>query len=371
MKLVLDTNVFFRDFHLTGPTFRTLFSGLKKSQCTIYIPELVFDETINKYCDYISDPLSKVRKLNSKGIVLFGKVVSNPNQASSLYRKFLESKFKEFGICLLDYPDVSHEQLVRRALQRKKPFRTSDTGGYRDALIWETIKKLTTEEPIESVAFVCANYKDFYDEDKGKLHSHLLDDLKALSNGSSEVVLYKDLEEFVEKQIKPALQRIVKIKSEKDVNKYLKFDLRSFLENNFLQLTAWASFSPEGIELPHEFGDLFISRLEKVNDIEDINAYKLPGNEVLINLAFRVLPVFDFLILRDDYYKFEGIRGLLIRDKDWNDLYIACSIMIEVKIEFALVFNVLTSDLISGKINSINPIKNNLNHSAPFMPPTN
>jgi hypothetical protein len=55
-------------------------------------------------------------------------------------------------------PTVSHEELVQRDLAREHPFKDNGAG-YRDALIWETVRDLA--ETGRRIALVTANHRDF------------------------------------------------------------------------------------------------------------------------------------------------------------------------------------------------------------------
>jgi hypothetical protein len=67
-------------------------------------------------------------------------------------------------------PRVSHEEVVKRDLLRRKPFGESGKG-YRDTLIWETVLAELRREQSQ-MALVSHNIKDFAGPDR-MLHADL------------------------------------------------------------------------------------------------------------------------------------------------------------------------------------------------------
>lgn len=92
----------------------------------------------------------------------------------NLYRKYLHDRFGEVGT-IVPTPPVSHDILVWKAANRRRPFNDSG-GGYRDALLWEVVCFLAKEGPL---TLLSADRRAFTD-DGGRLHEHLLLDLDAM-----------------------------------------------------------------------------------------------------------------------------------------------------------------------------------------------
>lgn len=77
-----------------------------------------------------------------------------------------------------DYPDIKHEIVVKRALQRKKTFKANGSTGYRDYLVWQTCLEVPRRYASEEIHFITENTRDFADQnDREKLHPALLADL--------------------------------------------------------------------------------------------------------------------------------------------------------------------------------------------------
>lgn len=357
MRIVLDTNIIFRDFHFSSPASRTLLSGMAKANHSLYIPKIVFDEIVNKYVEGVGELLGKARRLGFLGLTTNDSVVNDVIQARLSYTEFLMRIVKSVGASILDYPTTSHEELVERALKRKKPFRSTDTGGYRDALVWETIKILASKNPKETIAFVSDNPKDFSDDSRKSLHSDLIEELNALGDNVSSVLLYNNLDEFVSENILPVLELIEKVKAELDAETYKPLNLKAVLLGDLPDLVRYMGFSARNLELPSEFEELVLSQVEEVDNIHKISVHKLPTEELLINLAANIKCEFEFFMFKGDFYAMDFRENITLWDEDWNEWYVFGSIELKVEILLNLVFNENKSQIVSARIVSIKSLE--------------
>ena len=81
----------------------------------------------------------------------------------------------------MPYPDIPHEEMARRALDRKAPFpngQTKNEDAYRDALIWVNVLGMVkaSDDPIVLIT----NDHDFVDKE-GKLYPELVEELQNAS----------------------------------------------------------------------------------------------------------------------------------------------------------------------------------------------
>ena len=101
-------------------------------------------------------------------------------QAAKHYAQELRRRLETAGAIVLATPGVWPDDLVERAIHRRKPFDNAGRG-YRDALIWYSAMELIdTLDGGDVVQFICVtdNIADFGDE-KGNLHPDLRDELVA------------------------------------------------------------------------------------------------------------------------------------------------------------------------------------------------
>src|SRR5574341_149436 len=358
MKVILDTNIFVSDFMLDKPAFRTLLSRLGTAGLTLYVPRIVWDEAVNKYREEFEKTSSQMKKL---GLTLphlhnSGRDLTTAEEAKEEYSRLLQQRLKGVGAAILNYPDISHEKLVSRALARRKPFRGTDIGGYRDALIWETILDIAKSTPDDTIAFVTTNSSDFADEtNKEKLHSQLEDDLAKIDGPHSSVILFKDLASFVDAHIKPTLEMLESVRAHLEAGTHPTINLQTLIQDEIPAMVAGKEFDPEDVGFPCEFESPTISSIEEVYEIRDVDVRKLPSGELLISFKAEVEAEFDIFLFKAEYYGYSGDQAPFIWDNDWNDHYMAASASSRVELLVTCTIDATAGKVTSAQINDISP----------------
>lgn len=208
------------------------------------------------------------------------------------YRKDLNQRLTELGASRPDYTKIKHKWLVSRAFGPRRPFRDDDRG-YRDALIWHSVLHdiASTEH---QTYFVSANTKDFGDSE-GKLHGDLVADLKEAGlNG--RVTYMHDLHAFVDKVIKPALEKVPAPVTIEEFEELFEAELDSII--NQLRVAIDKQNLPD---LPNELfeGGAYISMLGLVSaDASD--AYRLDGSSYYTSFDVVVSATFDQTVYAPD-----------------------------------------------------------------------
>jgi hypothetical protein len=202
MDFAFDTNIFIADPYLQGEGFQTLLRSRSALSLRLYIPVLVLEEVVAKYRDNLDKECGKLRGQTDSVRKWLPDLAYVPlptvADATKLYEDWLRRRLKALGAKLLPLPDVTHEEVIRRILERKKPF--NDKGaGYRDFLIWRSI--LPFVRPGKLV-FVSNNVNDFADESKKSLHPDLLADLPR----GREVMFYPSLRQAVDAEVLPHMK---------------------------------------------------------------------------------------------------------------------------------------------------------------------
>jgi hypothetical protein len=353
MKIIIDTNIFFRDFMLDGTEFRTLLSELSKLGYGLCVPRIVFEETVNKFSEETKKALDNSRKIGATSInfVNFEHPISTPENAKDKYQQFLGEKLRLLGAEHIDYPAVTHKELVQRALSRKKPFRSSDTGGYRDALLWETILELARTDEI---AFISDNPKDFSDESKQSLHPDLLDDIR--SRELSAVTLFDSIGKFNQRKIYPVLKSLGEIQAQLLAEQYAPLSLSTFLYEKLVEFVGSKELDPVEIGLSTEFESPTISHIENVSEISNINVRQLTSGELLITCSVDTECEFDIFIFKPDYYIL-GDDEVIVWDNDWNEWYVAASISKQVILELKMTFSPEKNEVTSVSILGVQAIE--------------
>lgn len=207
MRIVLDSSVIIEgDWNLEHNAARALLGACERGEVELCVPRVVLDEIRNAYeerearkLQTLNGARAALRRMRGPraGVgELEGKVTPRPG-----YLRYLRRAITEAGGRILEYPDVAHQQLLERALQRRAPFDKAGQRGYRDALIWHNVIELAGSGKV----VFATNDGDFRsDKTPDDLHPHLLAELQERSIGAERVTLARSLKEVVERVIEPA-----------------------------------------------------------------------------------------------------------------------------------------------------------------------
>lgn len=361
MKVILDTNIIFSDFHLKGARIKNLCESVKSTGDTVYIPEVVVDESINKYREKTRECKLKIDRGISDFKRLTGKdVEDNPIsdefilKESEKYARSFKKQLQELGIKIIPYPSISHQELVKRDLARKKPFQ--ETGkGYRDALIWESVKSICEkslslfENP--KIIFVNKNHKDFCEE--GLLHPDLKEDL--VNNGINEdyVRVIEDIDIFIKEYIKPKQKILKNIQEELNANKqYNGIYLNTEINNRITEFLLHREFDYEESPFRQEFENPSVVGINEPS-FTVMEVRQISEEEFFVEVKIDVDCEFNFFIFKSDAMCMDEDELPYIWDSDWNKHYMAASKTIPIKLKVTLIVNSSFEAVLSDDIEII------------------
>ena len=120
MLIFLDSNIICSNYYMNGPSFE-----VAEKVGTIVLGQIVVDEVCNKFNENLVDRVTKVKnviqdlnKLLPGSALALGEI--DVEAECSKYKEFLEMFILESGMTVAeDYPEIGHEAIVQRALQRK------------------------------------------------------------------------------------------------------------------------------------------------------------------------------------------------------------------------------------------------------------
>ncbi len=336
MRVVLDSNVICRDFPLVGSTFRVFFDGLARAGHSLHVPQVVIDEVLNKY----PEELRKVKKSLDEARRVMGEIESPFTNATieelvEAYRDMLLSRFEEVRTTIMDYPDVPHEAVVQRALNRRKPFAPSGRG-YRDTLIWETVVDLA-ERPGEPIAFISED-KDFL-HGEGNLHPDLVADMEERGLQPDRIVPFASLEGFVHEHIKPTMEALEHILRQLAEGRYPELDLAEEIAIRLPDIIGHREWEPDELGFPWEFESPTVSSVQDVQNIHVLDVRELFSGEFLIRAEADADCEFDVFVYKPDYFAMSDEEAPYICDRDWNRHYFRASASTWVHIEVEMTFD--------------------------------
>jgi len=360
MKVVLDSNIIVADFWMDSPGFKILLENAKTDNVELIIPKVVVDEVKNKFRQRInksqSDINAEAAKLDKITRSAFGITVSKDLLEKSLkkYERYLKKTFRENNITVAPYPAVPHEYLAQKAMLKLKPFNENEKG-YRDSLIWETIKtflsKVDTEVAVfPELIFITNNATDF--ASAGKLHTNLLEELEEEEFSSHAVGLYTSLTEFNDKVAKLNLDMANAFEDQLRENKLDAFGFKELIEHHLITHFIGSDLHHYHGLAPYANGAPTVSGFEEDYKIEHLSVRKLNAREYVVDLTFQLTTELDYYIDKSDYYGAEDLNVFVI-DADWNDHVVAVSTSVNIPIQMTLVVN-KKLDCTSVEINKIN-----------------
>lgn len=281
MKLVLDTNVLWNDSFLRTPSLVTLATEQKGCGYSLYVPEVVVQEQVKHFREKRDELLRETRRVES----LFSSLSTNrpprlvPKPSVEAYEGELRARVKELRINVLPHPKVSHEALVQRAIQGRKPFGTDKQRGFHDVLIWETVLQLSDAgEPV----YLVSNDSDF---GKDELDAGLAAEVATRRAGT--VTLLKSIQSAVETHVTPHLTAISTLKAELTSGALAPFVSEWLAENLDRELSRY-EFTKRELGLQGNFHGGTWDLTRRVIETTATDAKKTEEGLVIVRLEVRV-----------------------------------------------------------------------------------
>ena len=141
MYIVLDSSILISEDFGRSSLLQFLLSSSNVLGHRICICDLTKEEVSAEHGRVLDRESKRVRDGLRALSKLLGEELKSPTDEldteakTGLFRERLEAQFTEPNCEILDYPDVSNQEMVKRAIARRKPFDNRGSG-FRDALIW-------------------------------------------------------------------------------------------------------------------------------------------------------------------------------------------------------------------------------------------
>jgi PIN domain len=256
------------------------------------LPKIVIDELVNKFREEIQRLFDSIRKCEADFRNMTGRYSGigkiNVSKEVIIYRDWLQNELIKNKIESIDYPNISHESLVRRALERRKPFSSKGQNGYRDSVLWETIlqwKKLHRGE----VLLVSKNTFDFADPGNAhRLHPHLIDDLRSLSHSKASIQFFAGFEDLLARALYPRERLFPELETQVKNGRLGQHELRPWLTSILPGIT---------VKSPREqlrYRDRLVAKDWVIGDVHSINQLSLNSTSRLTERTILIILFFTF-----------------------------------------------------------------------------
>lgn len=305
MRIILDTNILMADWLQKGMAWRIFLKGVIKIPAKIYIPQVVVDELYRNYSrqlfEYINDLNNLQRKIENLSSNSLSKI--DPLILINDYKAHLSKLIADSDITVLEYPKVDLKEAIKRELEGKKPFKSSGEG-YRDYVIWLTIKDQINNYEQEDIVFISNNRKDF-----GIPPNIDVDLAKEIQFKPPRLYYFPSISEFNEKFINPRLEEV----------KILEDNLGSLFENGF-DIFEWVKDNLKDIIWNYDigtsiidtegFGRITLLSINRIIKIDDLSLNKIDDDyEVKFHISADV--TFSIDISWDDFQNSKKVRELI------------------------------------------------------------
>ncbi|HSH60092.1 MAG TPA: PIN domain-containing protein [Acidimicrobiales bacterium] len=177
--VVVDTNAIAHGaWRLDSPAWKVLLHQARSAQIRLVVPELVVRETVGRFKAELeirrATAASGARKFNELTGGEGAPISSAPlREIVDSYESTLRSRLLDFRVHVAEFPDVDIDDLVNRAIERRRPFNEKGSG-FRDALLWETVLALVEANPNSPVLLISNDAQAFAEPGgEGNLHPEL------------------------------------------------------------------------------------------------------------------------------------------------------------------------------------------------------
>ena len=366
MYIVLDANIIIKEDYGNSLHFNLLLSGLKDRQHKVYVPRLAIEEVHARLSRWLDSETKTVNKSLSDVSRRLSLPLQSPFEGLDvqewmrLFRQRLYQKFDLPDTAILDYPDVSHEHLVKKAIARKKPFNEKGSG-YRDALIWETVVACASNADAQ-VLLITAD-KDFRESaDKDDLHPDLIKDLVDRGLASDRVILSRSIADFIDKHMRPYLKELSPhlkklswenpIQVLRDWGYDLEDEVATALQNSY-STYVW---SPRAFDLDTDLENLFLDNVQDLNHLRVLDVRETNGSSLLIRMEARLICEFHVFVDKATWYSQVENSVLEILDPDWNRHCVLATVTSELDCEFDCTIDISRPKHCKTQILSMNPV---------------
>ena len=234
LVVVLDTNVFWRDFYMKSTLFDDLNDLAKSGVFKIAIPKIVQEELIINYSKFLEDKseqlIESIELLHKNGVFLNRSwliPLEDIDTFAQKYRDFLDNFMSDVNTKRShNYEKLSIADLVEYSLVRSKP--GTHTVHFKDLLVWQSVLHFLDEG--SDVCFV-TNDSTFYSNkgEKTRLHPELYEQVK---NSNCSIKLFRDLKSlligYAEDATQSEMNWLGSQNIEGEIQSLIRFDAQNF-----------------------------------------------------------------------------------------------------------------------------------------------
>ena len=366
MLVFLDSSILCTDFYMKGTCFELI---KRASGVHIILAEIVIDEVKNKHKEMLlshmqnaNKAIKELNRLTVDSTPLINESFLSKEEKE--YSDFIDMFLIESGSTIAEmYPNISHKEIVSRALQRRKPFKSDGKDGYRDFLVWYTFLHTVKSYFMETACFITLNKKDFSDTKNEKLlHPDLIADISEFGIEKERVQYWTSIKDYTDNIIIPQLNEADE--HEKFSNSLLS-DKIGFADPLEGLLTEKAiGIDLDGYDVLIVGENPSISSIEEIYGTEIEKATNVSDNEFLLEIHLDTVCTIESFIFKSELAAMsdDDLGDAQIINSNYNDHYASAETETGLKIEIETIFDVRKKTFSSFDISDIS------DYNCPYCP---
>ena len=382
--IFIDSTETVQNFGLKSENFKKLIDLRNDGNITVVIPEVVVRETLRKWKNNYTEKLNKLissqremQILRSKLYFNFQKfsLVDEMNEEEGDLTNLRENtpplldqrKFEQYlnilHITIAPLPRINIDSILSRELERKKPFTTNEKGfgkGFRDTLIWETIKEYIGDNKNNGPFYLVSNNStDFANAKRTEIDPSLLEELQF--QGLCEVAWVSNLENLLsilepiktnatsDSEDSYDMENKPSKREENDDDFYFPYiegANKKILQQeiNLPDRENYGGLNIGNLYFPPEIESAFIDNIEIYPDSLEIHTHKKSeGNEILADANIDASITFSAFVYKPDQYIISNQErreyDLSVSDIDYNQRYVEFYGKFEARIHYQIHAN--------------------------------
>lgn len=294
MIVFLDTTELRQNPNLQGVKWEKVGRYLQQGANVGFVTELVLQETVN----HVKEDLTRMRETLAKCVGNLRRLAADPTIVwpeidvdilVSSYRQRLTARLSSLYLQTPPYPEIRINDLVQRALNRRRPFDGHGQKGFRDAVQWEVILA-TVRETVDDIVFVTSNKRDFGSQG---LANELASDLVAIGRPNS-VTICQGLDSFIREYVDPTLEKLDEIAVAVRAGEYKSFKTDEFVARLWPEIRTMIEqeVADKGIDQLGFYASQYLLDpvLSDLNDdpsIDGVEVYRMSDDVITASLTLE------------------------------------------------------------------------------------
>lgn len=354
VHIVLDANSIIDTGFRADSKVYELLSKSKILKCRIYVPAVAFEEVVAHFSRDMSRKANSIGREIGNFSAILGRKLDSPtanlNQPDELerFRTSLQERLSDAHAKMPSYPGNSHEEIVKRATSRVRPF-DENGNGYRDTLIW--LNTLGLADEVQGTIILVSKDKGFKNE-HGSLHNDLISEVATNGHPSDKVILRQTIPDLFEMDINPLWRKHFS-EQPHELLALLDFDVKEAVAQGAQEYSSTRDWEPRELTLPWNCEWTILDSVDEVSNLEAIDTSPAHDNKISVNMTADLMGTFSLWVNRNDWDATEKDKVLYLVEQDASDFGVLASISLPLRCKLDLVVDPLNVNTGEVKVNEL------------------